>query len=323
MRRKPHARGAEGTECAVLDAESVDRVIAAIAARQRGVVSRTQLLAAGIDGSAIDRRLRAGRLHAVHRGIYLVGHTVMVQGAREVAALLACGRGAVVSHLSAANLLKLLPYPANTRPVEITLPGRQIARRPGIRVHRVKALGEQDVRAVDGIPVTSPARTLLDLAVVVSTSELERALAEAQVRRLVRRGDLRDQLERNPGRSGVRALRRAVEVPGGPAATRSEAERRLLRLVRAAELPVPRVNARLRGHEVDFLWTEQRLVAEVDGYAYHANRRAFERDRERDARLAAAGYAVLRLTWRQLVSEPEAVVARLATALAMRRVNRV
>ncbi|MGH2993241.1 MAG: endonuclease domain-containing protein [Solirubrobacterales bacterium] len=182
----------------------------------------------------------------------------------------------------------------------------------------MRALDRCDVRAVDGIPVTSPARSLLDLASVLPTSELERALAEAQVRRIVTRRALVDQLERNRGRSGVRALRRAVEVPGGPAATRSEAERRLLRLVRAAELPVPRVNARLGRYEVDFMWREQRLVAEVDGYAYHANRRAFERDRERDAALAAAGYTVLRLTWRQLVNTPEAVVARLAAVLAAR-----
>jgi very-short-patch-repair endonuclease len=246
----------------------------------------------------------------------------MAPGAREMAALLACGSGAVVSHLSAAHLHQLLPYPANPGPVDVTVPGRQVAGRPGIRVHRVNTLHQHDLREADGISVTSPARTLLDLAVVLPTSQLERALAEAQVRRVVTRRALLDQLERNPGRSGVRALRSLVQVPGGPAATRSEAEGRLLRLVRSAEMPPPQANGRLGPYEVDLLWRERRLVVEVDGYAYHVNRRAFERDRERDARLAAAGYTVLRVTHRgrrrQLVDAPEAVIARIAGVLAAR-----
>jgi very-short-patch-repair endonuclease len=282
------------------------------------VVTRAQLLAAGIGARAIERRLRAGRLHAIHRGIYLVGHRAMAAGAREAAALLACGRGAVVSHQSAANLLHLLPDPAEPRPVDITVAGRQPAPRAGISVHRVKTLDQRDVNRTDGIPTTTPARTLLDLATVVPPYVLERAVAEAQVRGLARRSHLIDQLERNRGRVGTRALRRVVDVEGGPALTRSEAERRLLRLVRSAGLPLPRANARLRRYEVDFVWPEQRLVVEVDGYAYHATRRAFERDRARDAALTAAGYTVLRVTWRQLVDSPEAVVARLASALTTR-----
>jgi very-short-patch-repair endonuclease len=248
---------------AVIDA---DRVIVAIADRQRGVVTRRQLLAAGIDASAIDRRLRGRHLRAIHRGIYLVGQRVMADGAREVAALFACGRGAVVSHLSAANL------------------------------HQ----------------------PLLDLGAVVSASELERALAEAKVRRLVRRGDLLDQLERNRGRAGTQALREILELPGGPAPTRSEAERRLLRLVRSAGLPRPLVNTGVASLEVDVLWRDQQLVVEVDGFRFHSSRASFERDRARDGELAAAGYTVLRVTWRQLVYEPEVVVARPAAALAMR-----
>ena len=135
--------------------------------------------------------------------------------------------------------------------------------------------------------------------------------------RLVDARGLESQIERNPGRRGVRALRRLVD--SGPARTRSEAERRLLRLVREARLPKPRLNARVAGLEVDFLWPDQRLIVEVDGYAFHRGRRAFERDRQRDAALAAQGYTVLRVTWRQLVYEPQAVVARIAAALAVRR----
>jgi very-short-patch-repair endonuclease len=147
---------------------------------------------------------------------------------------------------------------------------------------------------------------------------LERVIAEAEVRRLVRRRDLLDQLERNPGRRGTRVLRGVLDLDGGPAFTRSNAERRLLRLLRAAELPIPRVNSRVGRYEVDFVWSEQRLVVEFDSFRVHSPRAKFERDRQRDAELAAAGYTVIRVTWRQLVDSPEAVVARIAQALAVR-----
>jgi very-short-patch-repair endonuclease len=313
MRPKLRARRDEGDGCGVGNA---DQVIAGLAARQRGIVTRPQLIGAGIERGAIKRRLRAGRLHSVHRGVYLVGHAVPPDGAREMAAVLACGAGALVSHRSAAHLWQLLRCPANQPPVDITLVRRDAGARTGIRTHRVRSLDRGDVQTLRGLPLTTPARTLLDLAAAVSRPELERAFAEAQARRLVNDGGIADQLDRNPGRAGVRALRRLVER--GPALTRSEAERRMLGLIRAAHLPAPRVNTRLGPYEVDFLWTRQRLVVEVDGYAYHGNRRAFEGDRERDARLAAAGYTVIRITWRQLTSGPEAVVARLAAALVVR-----
>jgi very-short-patch-repair endonuclease len=302
-------------ESAVID----DRAIARIAARQRGLVSRAQLLDVGIRSGAINRRVRSGRLHPVHRGVYMVGHTAPVHGARELAAVLACGPGAVVSHASTAHLLKLLPHPARPRPVDVTVPGgRDPAKRPGIRIHRVESLDPRDTRTLHGIPATAPARTLLDLATVLPPYLLERAIAEAQVRRLVRRRDLIDQLERNRGRRGTRMVRRLLDLERGPAFTRSEAERKLLTLLRAAALPVPRVNSRAEGYEVDFMWREHRLVLELDGFAFHSSRAAFERDRARDAALAAAGYTVIRITWRQLVDMPEAVVARIARALAVR-----
>jgi very-short-patch-repair endonuclease len=171
---------------------------------------------------------------------------------------------------------------------------------------------------VDGIRVTSAARTLLDLAAVLPPYLLERAIAEAQVRRLARRRELVDQLERNRGRRGSRVLRRVLDLDGGPALTRSEAERRLVKLIRAAELPMPEVNARVGRYEVDFLWPQHKLIVEVDGFAFHSPRASFERDRARDATLAASGYTVLRVTWRQLVQTPETVIARVAAALAAR-----
>ena len=174
MRPKLHNQRSVGDECAVEESGSPDRLIAELASRQRGVVSHKQLVAAGVKRKAINRRVRSGRLHTVHRGVYLVGHTVPANGAREVAAILACGTGAVVSHRSAANLWGPLPHPANPRLVDITVGGRHPGRRLGIRIHRVATLDRRDVRSLGRIPVTTPARTLLDLAAVVSSGDLER-----------------------------------------------------------------------------------------------------------------------------------------------------
>lgn len=179
-----------------------------------------------------------------------------------------------------------------------------------------------DVTAREGIPITTPARTLLDLAATVERRELERALAEAEVRRLVSPQQLADLLAVASGRRGATALKALLRNQGGPSLTRSEAEERVLALVRAARLPMPQTNTRIGRHEVDLYWRDERLALEVDGYAFHSSRTAFERDRLRDAELQAAGLRVMRVTWRQIVDAPEAVVARLAQALAQSRVER-
>jgi very-short-patch-repair endonuclease len=163
--------------------------------------------------------------------------------------------------------------------------------------------------------VSAPSRTLLDLADMLPLRDLERLLEEAMSRRLVEHDDLRALLERSPGRHGVRSLRALLEREVTPAFTRSQAEERLLALLRAAELSPTDVNVRVGDYEVDFLWRRERLVVEVDGYAFHNSRAAFERDRQRDAELQAAGYRAMRITWRQLTDSPEAVIARLARAL--------
>jgi very-short-patch-repair endonuclease len=165
--------------------------------------------------------------------------------------------------------------------------------------------------------VSTPARTLLDLATVTSADDLARAVEEARVLRLVTDAGLRALLARHPRRAGTRALLHALA--GEPRMTRSEAERRLLALIRRAGLPLPETNVRVLGDEVDVLWRRQRLVVEIDGFGVHGTRAAFERDRARDARMMAAGYRVLRVTWRQLEDEPEKVVALLAGVLAQPR----
>ena len=297
--------------------DGADWVIARIATRQHGVVSRTQLLGAGVGRHQIEHRLASGRLHPVHRGVYRVGHQAPGPPAREMAAVLACGPGAAISHRSAARMWEWIERDPGA-PIEMTVTRSRAPRLRGVRGHRTTRFDRGDVVLVARVPTTSPARTVLDVAPILPAHQLERIVAEAQVRRLVDHGAIRDQIDRNPGRPGTPALRSLLDLDGGPAPTRSEAERRLVRLLRAADLPAPLVNARVGRFEVDFLWPEHRLAVEVDGYRYHANRRAFERDRARDAALAAAGYTVLRVTWRQMTRTPETVIARVAAALAAR-----
>ena len=291
-----------------------DEHVARIAAAQRGIATTAQLLAAGLGRGAIEHRVRTGRLHRRHVGVFAVGHTAPPPLAAETAALLACGPDAVLSHRSAGSLWGLTAAPADGR-VDVTVPGRHV-RRAGIRAHRASVVASRDVRVRDGLRVTAPARTLLDAAEDLSAGDLERAVAEAFVRRLVSRRELTALLARSPGRRGSRPLGAMLAREGGPALTRSEAERRLLALVRAGGLPAPEVNVRLCGFEVDFLWRRERLAVEVDGYAFHSTRAAFERDRRKDGVLADAGFAVRRFTWRGLVDEPERVLVALARALA-------
>jgi very-short-patch-repair endonuclease len=318
MQRQPGNDASRRRAGRIDDQRRVERRIAALASRQHGVVTRAQLLAAGLGPGAIDHRVRSGRLHVLHRGVYLVGHATPTWRTREIGAVLACGPTAVLSHRSAAAFWEVLAYPASSADIDVTATKRGTESKPGIRVHRARTLGRRDYVIREGIPVTTPARTILDLAASCPAGEVERAVGEGIARGLLSEPRLRDQLDRNRGRQGAGALRALIDLDGGPAASRSEAERRLLRLVRAAGLPIPESNALVGGFEVDFIWRRHRLIVEVDGYRFHSSRPRFEHDCKRDASLAALGYTVLRVTWRQLTREPEAVVARLAAALARR-----
>jgi very-short-patch-repair endonuclease len=285
------------------------------AAAQRGLVHRSQLHAAGIDRHAVGRLVKRGSLYPILPRVYAVGHPNLAPGASELAVLLWLGHDAVISHESAAWLWGLDPSPPSV--VQATLIGRDARRRPGLEVHRVAGLERGDIRLKDGIAVTSPARTLIDLAAVRSDTVLARALAQARVLRLISDRELRAAIARNPLRSGVARLRALLGTETGSGLTRSEAERALLRLIAGAQLPRPELNARLNGYEVDFLWRAARLVVEVDGHRFHAHHGAFETDRRRDQVHAAAGYIAVRVTWRQLREEPLATIARIAQALAL------
>jgi len=292
---------------------SGDAAVAALATAQHGVVSRAQLETVGLGRGAISRRVAAGRLHRLHRGVYAVGHTALRPLAQETAALLACGSTAVISHRSAALLWGLLPI--YDGPVDVTAAGRDCRSRVGIRAHTSVHLPREDRARRKGLPVTTPERTLVDVAPGLEAGVLERAFEEAIVQRLTDHAGVAAVLHRRPGRPGSSALRDLLGRLEGPQLTRSEAEKRMLGLVRAAALPAPQTNVRIGPYEVDAVWNEQRVIVEVDGYAFHSSRAAFERDRARDADLQARGFRVVRVTWRQIVDRPEATIARIARLL--------
>ena len=280
-----------------------DRAIAALAATQHGVVTRDQVVALGLTRHAIAHRVTTGRMHTLHRGVYAVGHPGLSVHGRRLAAVLACGDRALLSHRSAAVLHGLLPEDGGR--LHVTVPMR---RRPpaGVIVHRSRIAA--GVRR-DAIPVTTPARTLVDLAATAAERDVARAVEEARLLQLVTDAEL---LRLARDKRGAPLLRELLADE--PSLTRSEAERLLLALVRRAGLPRPQTNVRVAGHEVDALWPSHRLVVEVDGFAFHSSRDAFERDRERDADLQAHGLRVIRVTWRRLVERPESVAALLGAA---------
>jgi Uncharacterized protein conserved in bacteria len=269
-----------------------DLEVAGIAARQHGVVALRQLHAAGMGRNGVARRVRAGLLHRVHRGVYAVGHPGLTQEGRWMAAALACGDAAFVSHRSAAALWGLLR--PGTEIVDISVLGDGgRARRVGIRLRRCVSLAPELTTRRQGIPVTTPARTIADLRCVVSSKELRRAIRQADMLGLT---------------LGPEAI---------PDRTRSEFEYLFLRFCRRHLLPVPEVNVRIDEMEVDFLWRESRLAVETDGYRYHRGRAAFEDDRERDLRLRTLGYEVVRLTYRQVVDDPQQTATALKELLAV------
>lgn len=300
---------------------SADAIIASLAGRQHGVVTRAQLLAAGVTRRQVERRTRSNRFRPLHRGVYLVG-PVRPRWAPEMAAVLACGRGAVLSHRSAALLWGLLTRRPDGMPVDVTIQGSDRGRRAGILAHRVVRLDAEEVALLEGIPVTAAGRTIIDVAGVVSGRELEGAVARAERERLISHGELSLLLLRHTARPGARALRALLTGVGAPALTRSEAEDRFLALTRRYGLPAPEANVLVAGYEVDFLWRSEGIIVEVDGFAFHSSQTRFESDRRRDRDLAAAGYQVIRVTWRQIVDEPEQTMVRIGQALALAAAGR-
>ena len=268
----------------------------------------------GAERGAIELRLARRRLHVVHAGVYAVGHTVLSTEGRWLSAVLAAGPGAVLSHLSAAALWGVIAPRA--RHPDVTTARR--LRRPGIHFH-CSLLPGDEVTTHEGIPVTTVSRTLFDLAGMVSVHQLRKAVHEAEIRRLWDSLSLATLLERHPRRPGAAALR---DVIGSPDAgiTRGIFEERFLDFLGANRFSRPATNVTFyldgRVIEADCVWWEARVIVELDDHTTHGTRFAYERDRARDRALVAAGWRVIRITWRQLRDEPEAVLRDLRAALA-------
>ncbi len=284
--------------------------VGALAERQHGVVSRRQLLELGVGADAIDHRLKLKRLCQIHRGVYTIGHRLLSQDGRWMAAVLACGPNAVLSHRAAAALWGMRPGVW----VEVTVADGRRAR-GGIQVHRA-ALPPDERTTHRGIPTTTVPRTLLDLSVVVGRRHLRAALREAERLRLSDPLSLHDLIARYGRRPGLATIRALLDEAGiGARIIRSELEERFQDFLIRAGLPLPQTNMVIEGYEVDCVWPEQRLIIELDGHASHSPAHAFELDRARDRRLEAAGWRVIRITWRQLEQEPELVEADLRRLL--------
>ena len=258
--------------------------IAELGGRQHGRVSRAQLLAAGVDRNRIERWVADGRLRSVHRGVYAVGHAAPSLHGDLMAAVLACGEGAVLSHRSAGHLLEILPRrPAKP---EVTVPTAAHRKRPNIVIHRVAYLDSLDASSLRGIPVTIVPRVLLDLAPRLAARELIRACHEAWIRHRTTPAHVERCIARNPGKPGATRLRRAL----GADVTLSVLEDGFLALLDSHGLPTPRTNVDHEGDKVDCHWPEHELTVELLSYRFHASRQAFEADIARRRRSDHVAY---------------------------------
>jgi predicted transcriptional regulator of viral defense system len=290
-----------------------------LARGQHGVVSLPQLKPLGIAARVAQKRAAKGQLHRIHRGVYsLVPLPLLSIRGRLLAAVLACGPGAALSHRSAAALRDLRR--SDQAVIEVTVPHRRAQSHRGVRVHRSTTLTAADVTTVDGIPVTTVARTIADLADVLPERALERALEQAASLGVLDGRALNDQISRHPRGACLRRLtsRGPIKAP-----TESELEELFLAVCRRAGLPGPERQRYIDPGDgapmirADFAWPAQRLIVETDGARHHGSARAFHRDRRRDQRLIAAGWRVIRVTWRQLIERPWEVIDLLRGLLEM------
>jgi very-short-patch-repair endonuclease/predicted transcriptional regulator of viral defense system len=293
--------------------DPVDAAISVIAGRQHGVIGYPQLKALGLSRQSIDHRVRNGRLHRIHRGVYAVGHKRLTPHGRWMAAVLAGGDRGVLSHRSAAALWQLLPARGHTH---VTTP-RDLHNRDGIQFHS-QSLQPDEVTIHDGIPVTTVARTLLDIA-ATEPAQLERAFNEAEYRRLWDATGVAALLERYPRRPGAKALARLADAPL-KGITREELEHTFHALVERHDLPKPLRNQPLtigdRTYHPDAMWPEARLIVELDGRGAHDTTSRFDDDRERDRILTRAGWIVIRLTWKHVTTDADQVATDLRALTA-------
>jgi hypothetical protein len=290
----------------------LDGPLAELAARQHGVVAAWQLRALGVTRSAVRRRREAGRLFAVHHGVYAVGHLRLTERGRWMAAVLASGEEAVLSHQHAAALHGLRRGAPSV--IHVTAPSHH--RAVGVCCHRTPGMRGRPRVTVDGIPVTSVERTLLDLAAVLPAQRLRTVIETAQRNGRYDHRRVLALLDVSNGHRGTGALQAAInDLHDVPPATRSQLEQLALEIIRAAGLPEPTVNPSVEGETVDLSWPQYNLVVEIDSYRYHHQRRAFESDRRRANTLTLANVTLLRFTDRDLTQTPERFAAQIRQAI--------
>ena len=288
-----------------------DQALAELAQRQHGVFALDQLCELGMTASGVRYRCATGRLHRIHTGVYsLVPRELLPREGLYMAAVLACGPGAVLSHRSAARLHELRPW-GHTK-IEVTIPTRSTRSHPGVAVHRSTTLTDKDVTHVNNIPCTTVHRALLDLAEVVTQRQLERAFDQADILEALDLNAINDQLARNPTRPGAKACKQVLATHYiGRTPTWSENEERLLEITRGLGLPDPDTNQFIvlddggPAIRVDFVWRDQRVIVEADSRKWHSSKQRQEIDRRRDQRLTAAGWRVIRTSWRQMTFQPD------------------
>jgi very-short-patch-repair endonuclease len=290
--------------------------LAELAETQYGLVTRRQMVELGFSAAAIGRASGARRLHRVHRGVYALGHPVLGPHARCLAAVMTAGRGAILSHGSAAWLWGLEARCGT--PVEVTVPSHG-GRRHDIAMHHSSTLSLSESATMERIPVTALPRTLLDLAATVSPRKSWNAIDRAERLGLLDLAAVDGMLRRRRGHRGARRLRQALEIYRDPAFHRARSERLFSDLVKRAGLPKPAMNAWVESFEIDAYWARERFAVEVDGWDAHRTRRAFERDRLRQEEMKLAGIDCIRISARRIEREPRQVARRLSILLAQRR----
>jgi hypothetical protein len=291
----------------------VDKVIATIARRQGGYITRAQLLRLGLTAEQIKYRIRIGRLIPVYRGVYAVGHLPRLPVARAHGALLACGPRSVLSHRSAASLWGF--YTDWKFPFEVTT--REDRRPRGITVHLSRTLIRTDVRTQLGVRTTSPARTVFDMAPRLNDRQLQRQVDDGRNRHYVHIGELWDLAMRLPH---APAADRITELlSGGHNPTRSELEALFVEICVLADVPMPLLNVIVGGVEVDAYFPEQGLIVELDSHAWHSGRRVFESDRKRDREHLRDGLPTIRFTWESMTFDPHGEAALLRDVLGFGR----
>jgi predicted transcriptional regulator of viral defense system len=295
-----------------------DPAAARVAGRQQGVASYAELRDAGLGRGAIAHRVTRDRLHRVHRGVFLVGHAVPPEFAEHFAAVGACGPQAYISHESALETYGVLEPTGGE--IHVTVIGGRRRSRKGIRVHRTTRIAPYDLGQLDnGLRITSAARAILDFADTATRVELSRAINEAHVQDLATPQDLREILQRTPGRKGAALLTATLDRHDGPTKIHPGLEQTAYALFKRTPIPIPQTNAKVHGTEVDLYWPEEGLVVELDSGRFHGTPAAVDRDRRKEAHLRRHDLEVLRYSWWQVTDESHFLVAEVAAKLEERR----